>query len=435
MNAQANNTIEKVQELQRRLYLCAKTNRKRKFHALYDKVYRKDILFQAWKKVKTNNGVCGVDDLTIEGVKEYGEERFIAEIQEDLISNTYHPHPVKRVYIPKKDGGKRPLGIPTVKDRVVQMATKIVIEPIFEADFKEVSYGFRPKRNQHMALKEIREHCNRSGYWVLDADIKAYFDNINHEKLMKLIEMKINDRRILKLIRKWLQSGSMIDGAITETNIGAPQGGVISPLLSNIYLNYLDTVWERHYSHLGELIRYADDFVIICKNKKSINHAYKAIHAIMERLEITIHPTKTKIVELIDTNQSFVFLGFEHRRKVFKTKLGKEISLIEQTPSKKAMQSMRDKIKGILSNRTTLGNSLEFMIKNLNRRLQGFKNYYRLRYPNSRLQQIDWYVLQRITIWYNHKRQITPRLKGIGKMYRLIKELGIVKLGEFSCMS
>lgn len=435
MNAQANNTIDKVQELQRKLYLCAKTNRKRKFHALYDKVYRKDILFQAWKKVKTNNGACGVDDLTIEGVKEYGEERFIAEIQEDLISNTYHPHPVKRVYIPKKDGGKRPLGIPTVKDRVVQMATKIVIEPIFEADFKEVSYGFRPKRNQHMALKEIREHCNRSGYWVLDADIKAYFDNINHEKLMKLIEMKINDRRILKLIRKWLQSGSMIDGAITETNIGAPQGGVISPLLSNIYLNYLDTVWERHYSHLGELIRYADDFVIICKNKKSINHAYKAIQAIMERLEITIHPTKTKIVELIDTNQSFVFLGFEHRRKVFKTKLGKEISLIEQTPSKKAMQSMRDKIKGILSNRTTLGNSLEFMIKNLNRRLQGFKNYYRLRYPNSRLQQIDWYVLQRITIWYNHKRQITPRLKGIGKMYRLIKELGIVKLGEFSCMS
>lgn len=188
MNAKANNTIDKVRKLQRKLYLSTKINKKRKFHALYDKVYRADILQKAWKQVKNNKGSGGIDDIYINDVVNYGESKFLREIQLELIEDCYRPKPVKRVYIPKKDGRKRPLGIPIIKDRVIQMATKIVIEPIFEADFKEFSFGFRPKRNQHQALEVIRKKCNNKGWWVLDADIKSYFDNINHNKLMILIE-------------------------------------------------------------------------------------------------------------------------------------------------------------------------------------------------------------------------------------------------------
>ena len=268
MNAKANNTIDKVQELQRKLYLSAKVSKKRRFHILYDKVYRKDILMKAWKQVKSNGGVGGVDKVSIESIKAYGEEKFLGEIEQELKENKYRPKPVKRVYIPKKDGSKRPLGIPVIKDRIIQMATKIVIEPIFEADFKEYSHGFRPKRNAHQALEVIREESNKGGWWILDADIKNYFGNINHDKLIKLIEERISDKRILKLIKKWLKCGMIENGEYKISDIGAPQGGSISPLLSNIYLNYFDVVWEKHCSHLGELVRYADDFIIISKTKK-----------------------------------------------------------------------------------------------------------------------------------------------------------------------
>ncbi|WP_242865921.1 reverse transcriptase domain-containing protein [Desnuesiella massiliensis] len=247
MNAKANNTIDKARKLQRKLYLSAKTNKRRKFHALYDKVYREDILMKAWKQVKANKGIGGIDEIYIDDVVEYGESKLLKEIQQELIENHYNPKPVKRVYIPKKDGKKRPLGIPIIKDRIVQTATKIIIEPIFEADFKEYSYGFRPKRNQHQALEIIRKKCNNSGWWVLDADIKGYFDNINHDKLMILVEQRISDRRILKLIRKWLKIGVVERDRYEESEIGSPQGASISPLLSNIYLNYFDTVWDRYY--------------------------------------------------------------------------------------------------------------------------------------------------------------------------------------------
>jgi group II intron reverse transcriptase/maturase len=404
-------------------------NKKRRFHALYDKVYRRDILEEAWKRVKAKKGSGGIDGISIEHVEVYGVGKLITEIQNELMNNSYHPKPVKRVYIPKRDGNKRALGISIVKDRIIQMATKIVIEPVFEADFKESSYGFRPKKSQHMALDKISEQCNNGGYWVLDADIKAYFDNINHDKLIKLIEMRISDKRIIKLICKWLKSGCITKEGYEETEIGAPQGGVISPLLSNIYLNYLDVRWEKEYAHLGTLVRYADDFVIISKNKKSINHAYKAVKGITDRLEIIIHPEKTKIVELIDLKQSFVFLGFEHRRKLIKTKDNKIISRTVQNPSKKAMQSMKDKIREEVDNRITLKLSLDVMVKELNRKLQGFKNYYKLKYVSPKLRQLDWYVQVKITRWNNYKRQIRPRQKGIVEMGLLLKRMKIVRLG------
>jgi len=255
----ANYTKVKARELQKTLYLCAKENPKRKFHALYDKIYRSDILLEAWKRVKSNKGSGGIDGQDIDLiVHQYGEEKFLEGIQEALKQKKYRPQPVRRTYIPKGDGKTRPLGIPTIKDRVVQMATKIVIEPIFESDFKDCSYGFRPKKNAHQAMAQIRKYSKKC-WWVVDIDIKGYFDNINHEKLMILVEKRINDRRVLKLIRKWLRAGVMEGDQFHESEIGSPQGGVISPLLSNIYLNYMDSLWEKYFSNHGHLIRYADD--------------------------------------------------------------------------------------------------------------------------------------------------------------------------------
>ena len=254
MNADkpANYAKVKAQELQDKLYLAAKENPKRRFHALYDKIYREDILREAWRRVKGNKGSGGIDGITIDHiVKEYGEERFVEEIQEQLISSTYHPLPARRKEIPKPDGKLRPLGIPAIRDRVVQMVTKLVIEPIFEADFKDFSYGFRPKRDTKGAIRHIRREVKKGVYWVVDVDIAGYFDNIPHEKLMMLVEQRISDRRILKLIRKWLKAGFVKDDQFYETELGSPQGGVISPLLANIYLNYLDTIWERNSLNLA----------------------------------------------------------------------------------------------------------------------------------------------------------------------------------------
>ncbi|WP_246608669.1 group II intron reverse transcriptase/maturase [Paenibacillus agaridevorans] len=231
---------ENVQQLQEKLGHATKDNKKRRFHALYDKVYRMDILWEAWRRVQANKGSAGVDGKTLSDIERQGEYFFLLECHRLLKEGRYHPQPVRRHYIPKKDGKMRPLGIPTVRDRVIQMATKLVVEPIFEADFQESSFGFRPKRSAKGALDRIRKACNRKGNWVIDVDIQGYFDNINQEKLMKLVEMRISDRRILKLVRKWLQAGVMEEGTVRRSDLGKPQGGVISPLLANIYLNYFD---------------------------------------------------------------------------------------------------------------------------------------------------------------------------------------------------
>ena len=345
---QTNNSKEKVRQLQNKLYLTAKKCDSRRFHALYDKVYRDDVLFEAWKRVKANKGSSGVDGIKIEDVEAMGIEKYLSEIKSELMNGKYKPSPVKRVMIPKPDGSERPLGIPTVKDRIVQMATKIAIEPVFEADFRDCSYGFRPKRSAKQALEVIRKACNNKGYYVVDADIEKFFDNVNQDKLMKLVEQRISDRRILKLIRQWLVSGVLYGNVLTISELGTNQGSVISPLLANIYLNTLDRLWEKYGLTHGILVRYADDTVIICKNKKSANHALNLLQYIMAKLDLKIHPVKTKIVSMWDGKEGFDFLGMHHRRMTTETSKGQLYKETYQYPSRKAMKKMKTEIKKIL---------------------------------------------------------------------------------------
>jgi len=396
---------EKVQQLREKLGHAAKTNKSRRFHALYDKVCRLDVLWEAWRSVRANKGAAGVDGETLADIEKKGEARFVEECRERLLQKRYRPQPVRRHYIPKKDGRKRPLGIPTIQDRVVQMAVKLVLEPIFEADFQECSFGFRPKRSAKQALARIRKACNRKGNWVVDVDIQGFFDNINQEKLMKLMEMRVSDRRTLKLIRQWLGAGVMEEGKVKRSDLGTPQGGVISPLLANIYLNYFDRLWEKHGKEVGELTRYADDFVVVCKTRKDAVHAHKLIQGIMERLELTLHPEKSRIVGLWTGEEGFDFLGMHHRKTKAETGRSQVYYTTQQWLCKKAEKHVREVVRERLASPSMRSTSFEEHVKWLNPKIQGWKNYYATPHSTKWMAKLDWYIRQRLSKWYAKKRQ------------------------------
>jgi RNA-directed DNA polymerase len=394
----ANNPNEKVRKLQRRLWVCAKSSRTRRFHALYDRIYRSDVLWEAWKRVRSNKGAAGVDETTLQSIAAQGVTRFLEGIQAELKAGRYRPSPVKRRWIPKADGKQQPLGIPTIRDRVIQMAAKLVVEPIFEADFQPCSYGFRPKKSATQALEAIREAGNRGHSFVVDADIQGYFDSIDRNMLMELVKERISDRRVLKLLRQWLEAGVMEDGTVRETLAGTPQGGVISPLPANI-------------SSLGVRIRYADDFVAMCRTESQAKEALRRIGLVMSRLGLKLHPEKTRMVDLRRGKESFVFLDCTIRKKR-SIQRNPRMHFMQRWPSPKAMKRIRERVHEMTESRHS-GKDVKQIIATLNPVLRGWGNYFRSGNAERKFNQLDSYVYHRLAQWMG--RRGGQRVRRMGK--------------------
>ncbi len=427
-------TPKTIRTLQRKLYHKAKQDSAFRFYALYDKIYRDDLLSHAYDLVRANKGAPGIDGITFEVIeREEGKAQYLAGLKEELRAKTYRAQAVKRVWIPKPDGSERPLGIPVLKDRIVQMALKLVIEPIFEADFCDYSYGFRPKRSAHQAVDRISDNL-RAGYrQVIDADLSKYFDTIPHAKLLSAVAERISDGAVLALIKQWLKVAVIeedgngkhrITGGGKGHRKGTPQGGVISPLLANLYLHLLDRIWERHGLEKrlsARLVRYADDLVILCKS--DVAQPMAVLETVLDKLDLQLNRSKTRVV---DANQTrFDFLGFSYQMRRSRNS-GKVYPHVE--PSRRSVQRLKDRVKQLTDRRRTpipLGK----VIEELNTSLRGWTGYFHYQNSSNVFRNVKMQVEERLRTHLRRRHKV-HRASAYRRFpnHRLYERYGLFKL-------
>jgi RNA-directed DNA polymerase len=430
----------KLSLLRHKLSEKAKAEPKFRFYTLYDRIYRKDVLWAAWEKVRANGGTGGVDGGSIEDIESAagGAQRLVEQLHQELLTKTYKPKAVRRVYIEKPDGRKRPLGIPTVRDRVVQTACLLILEPIFEADFEECSYGFRPGRNAHQALEEIRGYIKAGYQAVYDADLKSYFDTIDHERLMACVRMRVTDRAVLKLMGMWLKApvletahrgGGGAGGDMAKrSRKGTPQGGVISPLLSNLYLHWFDKVFHRQSGPAqwanARLIRYADDFVVLARYQGERLKGWVE-SKLEDWMGLEINRDKTRVVDLKQKGEKLDFLGYTFRYD--RDLKGRPQSYLNVTISQRALKRERQRLREMISKERCFM-PLPQVIEELNGHLKGWANYFSYGYSRQGSRQINAYVRQRLTQHVRRRSQRPFRpAKGVS-YYEHFNRMGLVYL-------